>query len=386
MSVYTNVSTGRGVVSCDWFTLSCKLAHVWDGKPLQAGNGWQCLPMASTAVWGQRWFVLDSDGNKVATILFQPRTPKIPQETANVQIANRFLYYDDFRGTCDKVLDILPMAICGLNRVDLCCDFEMTRELWNTYMLLAKKGARLKGLGDSVVWWKNIPKGRKGDGQGLEEIPNQINWGGKDSTFKWKVYYKWLELETAPPEEKKPWIQEMWRRMGFDARSVWRVEVSITGTNSLRTLDNERIAPFQWFEDRVRLFSDIYVDKFVVRRKQGHKDRRNDEILPFLEINGWKSIKHALPSTTREGSDPEKRLTCKLWAELLNGDVQCNKPLVDLLKNNMRELLQRPSNVWVLQRMYNVTMDDIVNVIENDMPSKTLNVSHSGARPDITAV
>lgn len=383
MSVFCEKSTGRGVVSCDWFTLSCKLAHVWDGRPLQASNGWQCLPMSSTAVWGQRWFILDDDGNKVATLLFQPRTPKIPPETANVQIANRFLYYDDFRGVCDKVLDILPMAICGLNRVDLCCDFEMTEELWHTYMLLSRKFARLKGLGDSVVWWKNIPIDQKDGKNILGEVPNQINWGGKDSTFKWKVYYKWLELETAPPEEKKPWIQDLWQQMGFDARHVWRVEVSIAGTNSLRTLGNERIAPFQWYEDRVRLFCDIYADKFVVRRKQGHKDRRNDEILPFLEVDGSKSIKHAMPSTSREGSDPEKRLTCKMWAELQNGDVQCNRSLSDLLKNNLRELLQRPSNVWVLQRMYNVSMEDIVNAIENDMPSKMLNVSPSGARPDM---
>lgn len=383
MSVFCKESTGRGVVSCDWFTLSCKLARVWDGRPLQAGNGWQCLPMSSTAVWGQRWFVLDNDGNKVATLLFQPRTPKIPPETANVQIANRFLYYDDFRGICDKVLDILPMAVCGLNRVDLCCDFEMTKELWHTYMLLARKYARLKGLGDSVVWWKNIPIDQKDGKNVLGEVPNQINWGGKDSTFKWKIYYKWLELETAPPEEKKPWIQDLWQQMGFDVRYVWRVEVSISGTNSLRTLGNERIAPFQWYEDRVRTFCDIYADKFVVRRKQGHADRRNDEILPFLEVDGSKSIKHALPSTSREGSDPEKRLTCKIWAELQNGDVQCNRALSDLLKNNLRELLQRPSNVWVLQRMYNVSMDDIVNAIENDVPSEMLNVSPSGARPDI---
>lgn len=382
MSVFCEKSTGRGVVSCDWLTLSCKLAHVWDGKPLQAGNGWQCLPMSSTAVWGQRWFVLDNEGNKVATLLFQPRTPKIPPETANVQIANRFLYYDDFRGVCDKVLDILPMAICGLNRVDLCCDFEMTEELWHTYMLLARKFARLKGISDSVVWWKNITMDQKDGKNVLGEVPNQINWGGKDSTFKWKVYYKWLELETAPPEEKKPWIQDLWQQMGFNARYVWRVEVSISGTNSLRTLGNERIAPFQWYEDRVRLFCDIYADKFVVRRKQGHADRRNDEILPFLEVNGRKSIKHALPSTSREGSDPEKRLTCKIWAELQNGDVQCNRSLSDLLKGNLMELLQRPSNVWVLQRMYNVSMEDIVNAIENDMPSEMLNVSPSGARPD----
>ena len=363
MSAFINESNGLGVVSCDWFALSCKLAHVWDGKPLVAPEGWQCLPMSATAVWGQRWFVMDADGNKVATLLFQPRTPKIPPESANVQIANRFLYYDDFRIICDKVLDILPMAICGLNRVDLCCDFEMTASLWTTYMALAKKDARLKGLGESVCWWKHIPIGVKGDGQGLEEVPNQVNWGGKDSTFKWKIYYKWLELETAPPEEKKPWIQDLWERAGFRSRYVWRVEVSINNPNQLRTLGNNKILPFQWYDDRVRLFSDLYADKFVVRRKQGHVDRRNDEIMPFLEVDGVKSIKHGLPSSSREGSDPEKRLTCKLWSELQQGDVQCNEALVDLLKCNLRQLLERPSNVWVLQRMFNATMDDIVKAI-----------------------
>lgn len=381
MSVYIEQSTGRGVVSCDWFALSCKLAHVYDGKPLVAPVGWQCLQMSSTAVWSQRWFVMDENGNKVATLLFQPRTPKIPPESANVQIANRFLYYDDFRGICDKVLDILPMAVHGVNRVDLCCDFEMTQELYGTYMALAKKNARLKGLGESVCWWKNIPIGRKGDGQGVEEVPNQVNWGGKDSTFKWKVYYKWLELETAPPEEKKPWIQDLWQQMGFVDRAVWRVEVSINNPNSLCTLDGKRILPFEWYEDRVRLFSNIYADKFVVREKQGHADRRNDRILPFLEVDGHKSIKHALPSSSREGSDPEKRMTCKLWAELMNGDTQCNGQLVGLIQSTLRELFERPSNVWVVQRMYNVTMDEIVAAVTKDMPFETLDVSHSGARP-----
>lgn len=380
MSVFIEHSTGRGVVSCDWFAMSCKLAKIYEGGPLVAPCGWQCLQMSPTAVWGQRWFVVDGDGNKVATLLFQPRTPKIPPESANVQIANRFLYYDDFRGICDKVLDILPMAVSGLNRVDLCCDFEMTPDLYSTYLALAKKEARLKGLSMSVCWWKNIPRGCKGDGQGAEEIPNQVNWGGKDSTFKWKVYYKWLELETAPPEEKKPWIQDLWKQMGFVGRAVWRVEVSINGPNTLCTMGGDRILPFQWYDDRVRLFSDIYTDKFVVREKQGHADRRNDSKLPFLEIDGCKSIKHALPASSREGSDPEKRLACKLWAELKNGDTQCNSQLVGLIQSSLRELFERPSNVWVVQRMFNVTMDEIVTAVTTDVPFEMLNVSPSGAR------
>lgn len=363
MSVYTRVSNGAGVVSCDWFGLSTKLTHPRDGAPLVAPYGWQCLKVAPTAVWGERWYVVDSDGNKVATILCAPRTPKIPAVSCNVQIANRWLYYDDFHGICDAVCGILPMAICGLNRVDLCCDFEMTEELFATYMALAKKDAKLKGLRESVSWWKDIPVGKKGDGQGLEEIPNQVNWGGKDSTFKWKVYYKWLELATAQPEDKKPWIVDLWHAMRFNERHVWRVEVSISNTNSLRNLDGSAITAFQWYDDRVRLFCDIYTDKFVVRRKEGHKDHRHDTVLPFLEVGGCKSVRHALPSSSREGSDPEKRVVCKLWSELQQGDVQCNQPLANLLKSNLCELLQRPSNVWVLQRMYGVDIQQIVDCV-----------------------
>lgn len=363
MPVYIEESTGRGVVSCDWFTLSSQLTHPRDGSPIVPPKGWNVLPMAPTAVWGERYFVMDSEGNKVATILCNPRTPKIANTSCNVQIANRYLYYDDFEANCDRVCDMLPMAIHGLNRVDLCCDFEMTPELYKTYMALATKKARIKALHDSVVWWKTLPTNMLGDGEKLREIPNQINWGGQDSTFKWKIYYKWLELATAPAEEKKPWIIDLWNRMGFSEKHVWRCEVSITKPNSLCKKKGVKIKAYEWYNDRVRLFSDLYTDKFVVRENQGHADRRNDRRLPFLEIVGKKSIRHAMPSLLREGSDPEKRLTCKLWQELVSGDTQCNEELVSMIQSSLGELLQRPSNVWVIQRMYNVDIETIANAI-----------------------
>lgn len=360
MSVFTDNSTGLGVISCDWFTLSTQLLSPFTDSSLPVPLGWHCLLCAPTAVWGRRFFIMDDDGNKVATFLCSPRTPKIPATSCNIQIANRFLYYDDFRDVCNAVCDILPMHINGLNRVDLCCDFEMTEEFYGTYIALATKQAKLKGLQESVSWWKTLKTSSDGETLRREEVPNQLNWGGKDSTFKWKVYYKWLELETAPPEDKKPWIVDTWRANGFSVPHVWRVEVSISNPNSLVFLDGSRIAPFQWHSDRVRLFRDIYTDKFVVRRKDGHTNERYNKRLPFLEVGGTKSIRHALPSSNREGSDPEKRIVCKLWSELQQGDTQCNTPLTEMLKSNLRELLERPSNVWVLQRMYNVSMDDIV--------------------------
>lgn len=363
MSVFGKITTDRGVVSCDWFSLSCMLASPRDEKPLRAPDGWHCVLQAPTAVWAERWFVLDNDGNKIATILCVPRSHIIDCKRCVVEIANRWLYYDDFHAVVDRVLDILPMAITGLNRVDLCCDFEMSDERYETYKKLASGDAYVKALRSGAVWWQDIPIGKVGDGGGLERVPHCLTFGGHDSVFKWKVYYKWLELQQAPPEAKKPYIVDMWRAMGFTERYVWRVEVSVNGSNSLRDLEQRLIAPFSWYDDRVRLFCDIYTDKFIVRANEGHKDKRNDRVLPFLQVDGEKSVRHALPSSSRDDSDPERRTTCKLWRELMQPDTQCNEVLCGIIKQSLMELLQRPSNIWVLQRVYGVDIQDVSNAL-----------------------
>jgi hypothetical protein len=255
------------------------------------------------------------------------------------------------------------MAITGLNRVDLCCDFEMSDERYRTYKKLASGAAYVKALRSGSVWWQDIPLGKAGDGSGLERVPHCLTFGGHDSVFKWKIYYKWLELQQAPPEAKKPYITDMWRAMGFSERHVWRCEVSIHGTNNLRNLEQRPIAPFAWYDDRVRLFCDLYSDKFIVRANQKHKDKRNDKVLPFLEVVGSKSIRHALPSSSRDDSDPEKRTTCKLWQELQQSDTQCNPVLSGIIKQSLMELLQRPSNIWVLQRMYGVDIQTVSDAL-----------------------
>lgn len=363
MSVWIECSNNRGVVSCDWFSLSCILSKPRDGNPLKAPSGWCCVLQPSTAVWAERWFVLDSDGNKIATILCVPRSPIIDCKRCVVEIANRWLYYDDFHCVANRVLDILPMAITGLNRVDLCCDFEMDEDRYKTYSALACGNAYVKALRSGAIWWQDIPIGSVGDGNGLERVPHCLTFGGHDSVFKWKVYYKWLELQQAPPEAKKSYIMDLWRGMGFSERYVWRCEVSVNGSNALRDLQQNPILPFAWYDDRVRLFCDIYSDKFVIRANEGHKDKRNDKILPFLNIDGCRSVRHALPALSRDDSDPERRLTCKLWKELMQVDTQCNVVLTDVIKRTLSELLQRPNNVWVLQRVYGIDIQEIVNAI-----------------------
>lgn len=363
MLAYTDETNGMGVVSCDWFQMSCKLASPRDGSPLVAPFGWKCLLMSPTAVWGERWFIMDADGNKVATLLCSPRSSKIPCTACNIEIANRWLYYDDFHSICDAVCDILPMSIEGIRRVDLCCDFEMDKVKWDTYLQLNAGTASVKGYSMNNVWRQKLRDRDEGEKEKSMWVPHDLNWGSPQSTFKWKVYYKWLELKQAPPEGKKPYIIDLWRKMGFQEKYVWRVEVSIQDCNRLNNAERKRLPPMVWFDDRVRLFQDIYADKFVVREEGGHADHRNDKILPFLDIQGSKALWHALPRSSRDDSDPERRIACKLWAELGQGDVQCNEYLRRNLSRSLMELLERPKNVWAIQRQYGVDIQHIIDVI-----------------------
>jgi len=40
-------------------------------------------------------------------------------------------------------------------------------------------------------------------------------------------------------------------------------------------------------------------------------------------------------------------------------DTQCNEILCGIIKQSLMELLQRPNNLWVLQRVYGVDIEDV---------------------------
>lgn len=360
MAVYTSTTNDKGIVSCDWFNLQCLAAVPRNDAPLVAPFDWHCTLQTPTAVYGERWFVMDNAGNKIATILACPRSPAIDPNRMQVQIANRWLYHDNFHAITNAVLDMWPMTITGLNRVDLCCDFEMTPRLFKTYKMLSRGDAYVKALRSGAVWWQDIKDTEESQ---LLRVPHCLTFGGKESTFKWKIYYKYLELQQAAADEHKPYITDLWSAVGFKHKAVWRVEVSISNTNDVTTTANKRILPFEWYDNRVQLFQDIYTDKFVIRKNEGHKDKRNDIVLPFLELQGNKSIRHSLPSSAMDDSDPERRTTCKIWKELTQGDTQCNPYLMAILKSALADLVSRPYNLWALQRVYNVDTEEVTKML-----------------------
>lgn len=353
MIVDDDVCAGIGLVSVDWFSMSCRLCRPWADCILCPPNGMSAVRLTPTAVWSERWYILDADGNKVCTILAVPRSWKIAADRCVIEVANRWLYYSDFHERLDTILSILPLVVDGLNRVDLCCDFEMTKRMFDVYQMMSDGRAYVGAYKSGAVFWRDFPIGR---------VANQLSWGGKDSVLHWKVYYKTLELTEADEDAKKPYIVDTWRLHGLDVSSVWRCEVSISGSKNLADVATGRAVHFRdWYDRRAELWQSLYASRFVVRRAEGHKDKRNDTQLTFLDVTAGKILRSALPSSSRDDSDPERRLLAKLWAEWQQVDVQANSALRDMLRASIFELCQRPACWYALQRMSGLTAAELSN-------------------------
>lgn len=343
-------SPSTGLVSVDWLSIQAKslTSKPMEEPTLPMGLVWSNLK--PTNVWQTRGYILDSNGNKLCTVLANPFSKIIPQDNVQLDIANRLLYQEDTKEVVTSLMQYCNVSPYGLNRVDLCCDFEMRFHLWKALTLLSRGDAYLKGMRVSNAWYEQV-HGRR--------VCYDMNWGALESTYRWKLYYKWWELQQADATGKKPYITALWREAGFMEDSVWRVEVSIHNSNGVRMLDNSRIPLWDWIEKRTTIFQSLYADKFVIRKNEGHKDKRNDTIVPFLDINATKMLRRNIPAEKNTDSDPEKRIVCKLWRELQEVDTQANPFAMDVLRTALRELVQNDGNLWILNRMYGVTIRDV---------------------------
>lgn len=356
--IYVSQSTGTGIVSVDWYAMSCRLGAPYDGRRPTVPSGMSIIPCKETAVWGRRWFIMDSDGNKVATLLAEPRSKAIAADRALVEVANQYLYSEDFEHVVDICLSSLPMVCDGMNRVDLCCDFEMTDSLWNVVAMMVDSEVYLKGLRKGVIWWSS---------NGPKRVPHQLSWGGRDSVFKWKLYNKYKELhDGGTPDASKPYIEDMWRAAGMVPQRVWRLEVSLQNTNRLEFVETSgRVHYLDWFRLRVPLYRAIYADKFVLRLNEGHKDKRNDPIVTFLDLQEPKALRHGEPKGERM-SDPERRVVCKMWKEYRDNEVRADDFLVGNIRDFLIAMFQLERNIAAVEKRFGLSRTEVFEALVPD--------------------
>lgn len=254
-------------------------------------DGYSVEEGSPTNVWSARRVVYNDRGQRVFTLLSEPRSRMLPANAGLLEVSNEWLYHGlGFDGVVALAARFQPMAVRGFSRVDLCADFVPTLQQQGVIEGLASGEYYIGGKRNGSLFWsvnatnkeRNLLAARWRD----RPIPHCQSWGHKTTAVKWKLYYKSKELADAGGGAyyAKPYIVDTWRMAGFDVSDVWRLEVSIKHGNEYEW-EGGGIVPETFSRYLISIFADVYARRFVVRRQQGHADRTNDEWVPFLATN-----------------------------------------------------------------------------------------------------
>ena len=277
------------LINIDWLSFSVILAYTEDERLFQHAelNQPQGVKLvecdSGTPQYRRRVLVVSEQGDKLLTLLLEPYARIIHPQSMFVEVANAQLY-DDMG--VDWLLDLLEnihaYSFQSLSRLDICADFLPTSDQYTLIKQLAAGTAYVQGKRDGAMFHQY----RRPNGP-VERVPKQIGWGGKNSSIKWKLYNKTLEITEVDSDGHrwvtKPYIPEAWRAAGIpDSGDVWRLEMSLTGASSY----DWRGEKLGWHMTDRRAFEPMYWDmltsRFTIRANEGHACRKNDTQLYLL--------------------------------------------------------------------------------------------------------
>lgn len=276
------------ILNVDWLALTIRYDYVPDYQRVTVPFGYRLRFFSATNVWSSRIVLYTDCGDKVATILCNPRQRSIIKPNVGlVEIANEWLYHGaGWPLILDVCAHIIPFEIVGVSRADICADFEPDERQRDIICGLAEKRYYVQGKGNGSLFWSvNSPDVRLAQWVWGIQLPHQQSWGHKTSNLKWKIYFKTKELRDV---EDKPYIRDQWLHEGFDVTNVWRLELSMM-YGSQHLLADRPITYDVFNHEWYSVLRSFYQQRFVIRKNQGHKDRSNDErvdLIPILSVSG----------------------------------------------------------------------------------------------------
>lgn len=268
-------------LSVDWFALTLCLTSIVRKAP--AGHVW--AKYSPTNVWAGRWALFNDHGEKVFTLLFNPRSKIISPDRALLEVANEWLYHGLGITGCLRLLsEVVGFTVMGISRIDLAVDFTPDAHQVEVIKGLGYGTMYVAGKQNRVPWFQSITD-KWYPADWLGETPYDQTWGHKTTDVRWKLYYKTKELRDGAGGSgyDKPYIVDLWREVGLDERNAWRLEVSIHNANQFRYM-GEKLGFYEFMHSTPDIYKALYTDRFIIRRRQEHKDRSNDEKVEFLDI------------------------------------------------------------------------------------------------------
>lgn len=167
--------------------------------------------------------------NYIASMVSEPISPIINQNTVIIKIINKVLYSPHLFNVIDYLIADLHLTYIGITRLDVCSDFR----------------SFANGLKPETVIKNFITQRYRKIGQGKGschfEQKTELNYetltfGTGKSLIRVYLYNKSKELRDV---KMKPYIVDNWRASGLNVKKdIWRLEFSIKG-NTLNLIDQE---------------------------------------------------------------------------------------------------------------------------------------------------
>lgn len=330
------------ITNCDWVSFSCAMILTeWErthGAIMQQPAGYKLVQQkVGTNLFKRRAILFNEMGDKVITILWQPFSSVIHPDTLFVEIANRYLY-TGFQNIPQLIQEIHPHVFASLSRLDICTDFNPTKSQTAVIDMLQSGKAYIQGKREGAMF-HNYQQASY-----VERMPKQLNWGSPQTLIKFKLYNKTLEIHSQDSKGRvwcnKPYIESMWLLNGLRADNVWRLEVSIMSSSTQQWRGTRLDWTTTQETNYTPLFYDLVATRFVVRKNEGHKNKRYDTILPFLDIPNCHHyrLKKADPHEEQKHTDHAVTLR-NLMKELERPEIQCNRTLANTLISSVAILL-----------------------------------------------
>lgn len=326
-------------LSLDWLALTLSLRSRVEKAP--EGHTW-CF-YSGTNVWASRWCLFNEWGEKVFTLLFQPKSKLLAADSALLEVANEWLYHGiGVSGVMRLLSQCCEFVVRGVSRADLAVDFEPTESQADTIVKLANAQYYVAGKRNRVPWFQTIsddfyPARWQG------EVPYNQTWGHKTSNVRWKVYYKTKELrdEAKGKGWSKPYIVDLWREFGLDERNVWRCEVSIHNANSFDCFGEKLTFEQLMHGNLSSIYSAIYSSRFIVRENQGHRDKTNDRVVEFLPIDDYRAAFKVRRNEVLVEHNGSLSLLRHLVADVMSEQVLLNEVVRESVLTTIESVLER---------------------------------------------
>lgn len=357
------------IVSCDWFSYSVLLALSDDERlaghaALRCPAGYHILEYSGTNLYKRRCMVYSEEGNKLLTLLLEPYSKILRSESMFVEVANACLYRG-FSWVLDFVGQIHSCSFQSLSRLDVCCDFNPSVQQWAVLDGLHNASMYVAGKREGSMFYDYVLPAAGGQ---QKRVARCLSWGSKSSNIKWKLYNKSLEIYELDARGRKwcnkPYIEGLWLANGLDCSQVWRLEVSVTSAAHYQWRDGKIGWEMHDPNNYIPFFWDVYAYRFVVRANQGHKCRKWDTVVPFLEIPDPAHALRVRPVEPRGSAHENVDQAATLRAcmtQLERPEVICNRHMFDLWLGMADEIVRHSHLEGYFLRTYGLSFDEYCN-------------------------